>query len=615
MNGTTSLSKSDFKIAQSCATKLFYKKHGYPMSTEENEYLLMLADGGYMVGKMAQLLYEGGIEVTTDNGTEKAIEETEELLKQDNVTLFEPAIYSNNKLVRIDILEKRGHIFRIIEVKSKSFDSIEYQEANALNKKYFESSEWQEYIEDVAFQKYVLQEKYPNATVEAYLYLPDKSKTTQIEGLIDWFRLQKPEIIGKTRFRKTEVIFNGNLDELKKGHILELVNVDKYVNNNLPSIISNSKIYIDSLLKGTKINVPISANCKKCEFTIPNTHSSKSGFQECWVELADIKPHILDLGYLGNFNRSKEKHIDNLIKQKKVLLTDVPLDIIKNKYKNRPFYQVTKDTEFLLNEFKDELSKIHYPIYFIDFETSQMAIPYHANMRPYGKIIFQWSCHVIEKPGESPKHYEWLNCEDKFPNFKFAEALRNTIKDNGTIMIWSLYENTMLKEIFQSFEDMNYGNSDLRNWLIETIRFSKDDETRFIDMNDLTQKYYFHPLMGGRTSIKVTLPAVLKSSKLEIIKHYLLEAGLYKIDDDGNIMDPYKLLPKLEIDGIVLDVSNGTDAMMAYQEMLYGMNKNNLQFKDSIQKLLLEYCRLDTLAMVIIWEHWNNLVRNDFLAV
>jgi hypothetical protein len=97
------------------------------------------------------------------------------------------------------------------------------------------------------------------------------------------------------------------------------------------------------------------------------------------------------------------------------------------------------------------------------------------------------------------------------------------------------------------------------------------------------------------------------------LKRYLLETGLYKIDNDGNIMDPYKLLPKLVINGIELDVANGTDAMMAYQEMLYGTNKNTPQFKDAIQKSLLEYCRLDTLAMVIIWEHWNDLINKSCL--
>ena len=54
------LSKSDFKVAQTCPTKLFYKKNGYPSANQENDYLMMLADGGYMVEKIAKLLHPEG---------------------------------------------------------------------------------------------------------------------------------------------------------------------------------------------------------------------------------------------------------------------------------------------------------------------------------------------------------------------------------------------------------------------------------------------------------------------------------------------------------------------------------------------------------------------------
>ena len=602
-----SLSKSDFKVAQTCATKLYYKKKGYPTSTEENEYLLMLADGGYMVGKMALLLYDGGVEILTDKGTEIAIKETEDYLKRENITLFEPAIYSKNKLVRIDILEKKGNKFNLIEVKSKSFSSKDYQAAQDDGKKYFELSEWREYIEDVAFQKMVLKEKFPSAEIEAYLLMPDKAKTTPIEGLIDWFNLQKPEIIGESRFRKTDVLFSGNLNELRKGHILELVKVDEYADKVSSEVIDKSTHYINSLLKDEKIVVPISTNCSKCEFSVSDSEV-KNGFKECWKDLAETKPNILNLGQLGNFNRSKEKPIDTLISKKKVSLYDVPLELIQDKYNNRPYYQVTKDEEFLLKECVPEFQKVQYPLHFIDFETSQMAIPYHAGMRPYGKVIFQWSCHTIVKPGAAPIHRDWINVEDKYPNFKFAESLRNVLGDHGSIMIWSLYENTMLKDVFNSFDTMSHVDVSLKDWLSRTISFTTGAPSRFIDMNNLTLKYYFHPNMGGRTSIKVTLPSVLKATRSEKIKNLLSSVNLYKLDEGGSIMDPYKLLPPLEIEGANLDVANGTDAMKAYQEMLYGANKNNAGIKDGYKNALLQYCRLDTLAMVIIWEHWNDLL-------
>jgi len=58
------LSKSDFKVAHTCPTKLWYKKHAFPTSTDQNEYMKMLADGGFMFGKLAMLLFPEGIEIT-----------------------------------------------------------------------------------------------------------------------------------------------------------------------------------------------------------------------------------------------------------------------------------------------------------------------------------------------------------------------------------------------------------------------------------------------------------------------------------------------------------------------------------------------------------------------
>ena len=57
------LSKSDFKAARECPTKLYYRKNKYPNLKEKNEFLELLAEGGFMVGKMAQILFPNGIEI------------------------------------------------------------------------------------------------------------------------------------------------------------------------------------------------------------------------------------------------------------------------------------------------------------------------------------------------------------------------------------------------------------------------------------------------------------------------------------------------------------------------------------------------------------------------
>jgi hypothetical protein len=71
-------------------------------------------------------------------------------------------------------------------------------------------------------------------------------------------------------------------------------------------------------------------------------------------------------------------------------------------------------------------------------------------------------------------------------------------------------------------------------------------------------------------------------------------------------LSPYKLLPAVqEIDAY--EVKEGTAAMRAYQDMLYGFAKNDFAKKESIKHALLSYCKLDTLAMVIIYKHWMSL--------
>ena len=115
------LSKSDFQLASTCSQKLLYKKRGYPTANDTNEYMQMLAEGGYIVGHMATMMYPEGIEIT--GNTAEALESTRSALEQEDCTLFEAAIKSGQKLVRIDILVKEGNDLHLVEVKSKSHDT------------------------------------------------------------------------------------------------------------------------------------------------------------------------------------------------------------------------------------------------------------------------------------------------------------------------------------------------------------------------------------------------------------------------------------------------------------------------------------------------------------
>src|SRR5881296_1207659 len=119
------LSKSDFKTARTCPTKLYYRELNYPSTDDEDEYLAMLAEGGYMVETLAKLRYSDGVELEYGEDPLAAAATTRELLKKESVTVFEATLLAGHCLARADILRKQGNEFRLIEVKAKSFDSKE----------------------------------------------------------------------------------------------------------------------------------------------------------------------------------------------------------------------------------------------------------------------------------------------------------------------------------------------------------------------------------------------------------------------------------------------------------------------------------------------------------
>src|SRR5205823_6765607 len=157
----TYLSKSDFKVARTCATKLYYKKLGYPSIRDDDQYLQFLADGGYMVEAIARLCHPGGTEIGFEGGPEPSAKQTLSILNaHETVTLFEATLIWENRLARVDILEKSGNRIKLIEVKAKSVDTSTGENPFRGVKGNI-SSNWQPYLEDVVFQYSVLRNLFP----------------------------------------------------------------------------------------------------------------------------------------------------------------------------------------------------------------------------------------------------------------------------------------------------------------------------------------------------------------------------------------------------------------------------------------------------------------------
>ena len=611
------LSKSDFKVAQTCPTKLFYKKNGYPSANQENEYLQMLADGGYMVEKIAKLLHPDGQEIKFAGPHEQAAHETLRALAADQVTLFEATLLSDVKLARVDILYKTGNFFDLIEVKAKSYDSDENEAAvDAGRPNLFRTKSggiitgWQEYLEDVTFQVMVLQELFPKAIIRPWLVMPDKSKTTKIDRIHSFFRLHRVQQLGR-KFTSVEVEFTGDADLLRKNHFLTQVSIDAEVKLLLPDVATATDKYLASLQpKLRKISTPISVGCRGCEYRFETNDDHRNGFDECWGKLASVTPSLLDLYYVSSVGGRGGPVVNDLIDHEKVGLFDVPEEaLVKGdgsvgEINKRQLIQLehTRDnTEWMNKDFPKILDSFKFPLHFIDFETTAVAVPYHAGMHPYEQVAFQWSCHKLETDG-SMQHFEWINTEDAFPNFLFTESLMKCLGYEGTIFMWAPHENTILNAVLTQMGERDYKNPALKKWLNSVIRDGSGKSDRQVDMNRLTVKNYFHPLMKGRTSIKIVCDAIW-----QISPPLRAQYPEYVKTEGKDVLSPYKSLPPLEIDGKLVEVAEGTGAIRAYEAMVYGLEKEDVKAKEKWKRLLLQYCKLDTLSMIFVWQHWKKL--------
>ena len=616
---SSTLSKSDFKVARDCPTKLYYRKLKYPDSKAEDEYLQLLAEGGYAVGLLAQLLHPGGVDLGDIGDPGEAVRRTNELLRQDRALIYEAAVRHGACLVRVDVLVKEGDVLELIEVKSKSYDSAK---PDMVLKRGGIDSKWRPYVEDVAYQTLVARRAFPEMRVVPFLMMPNKQRTTAIEGLNSQFRVERKPPRPGSRFRNFQVTFTGDVEALRRDKLLVKVPMAKLVDPMLDTLANATEEFAASLEPElTRIPPVLSVACAKCEYRNASQDPAKDGFRQCWGKLADVSPLVLDLYRAGNFS----KGLNELIEAGKVALSDVPDELLvkadgEPKYQGRPLMQRDRRTEWIGDELKAEVKGWTYPLHFIDFETSRMALPYHAGMRPYAQIAFQWSCHTIRTPGAEPEHHDWINTVDAFPSFDFARSLMEHLGRQGTVLMWSHHERTTLRDIRNQMDDHGEHDAALADWL-DWIAPQKDTglEGPLVDMDKLARRGYFHPAAGGRTSIKVTLPAVLQAQASERIPRWLREFddGVDLLGDGTGLENPYKLLPGIDrlerygtLDeeenvGNTYHVNEGTAAMRAYQDMLYGLARDDDELKAKLREALRIYCKLDTLAMVIIWEHWR----------
>lgn len=465
-----------------------------------------------------------------------------------------------------------------------------------------------EKIEDVAFQTLLLKLVLPRATITPYLALVDKDKEAGLDGVPELFELEyATDPDGVDRIHTAHYI--GTNEQLARLDLITEVEVSAEVTL-VQDAVSAAALQFESLLDAPleeHLNkVERGAKCRDCEFRV--WAEQQSGFRDCWGDLAKPSPHLLDLFAVGTV-RSPEGAglVDWMFSKGKTSLLDVPLDFLRRAdgtigpQAERQLRQIEftrRGVAYIRPTVQERIEALRGPLYFIDFEGSRLALPYHAGMRPYGNVAFQWSCHTVQTLGERPQHAEWLNDTEVWPNQGFAESLRAAIGDEGPVLTWSGYEGAILKHIVDDLGRFRRDEPELAQWMNDVV------DRRIVDLHEWAKKDYFHPAMGGRTGIKFVLDATWRSDAV-MRQQFESWTGLVASADEG----PYASLPPVEIAGVLQNVHEGTGAMRAYQEMMYGTEKHDPIVRQGWATLLKQYCHLDTLSMVLILEHWRRLMR------
>ena len=654
------LSKSRFKIGIECPNKLYYTFHkeDYPSTKQEDTFLQALAQGGFQVEELARLHYpEGHLVDSPHYDYQGAVAQTTELLQQENVVIFEAAFLWNGLFIRTDILVKKGNALELIEVKAKLFDPSDpylFQ-----GKKGGLVSGWKPYLFDLAFQKYVASHAFPAYTITAHFMMADKNKKASRDGLNQLFRIPSSPDADPRK------------DIVRRAHSLadigETVLSTKNVNSLIQDILEGKHEvlpghFFDSAVtylsqtyaSGQYPNWPTQYGaCKSCEFrATPDQLSAgkKSGFQDCMVKQHAMTPNQCKEPTIFEIWNFRSKIVPTLLQENRLLMAQLSEDDFEPEYlsteisaSERRWLQVNRATQgdctihCLQEELKSVMESWNFPLHFIDFETSAVALPFTKDRRPYEQVAFQFSHHQVAKDGSIRHQSEFISSQPgQFPNFEFARALRNAVgRDSGTIFKFASHENTIVNAIIEQLAESKEGDKKELIDFLKTISKSKKDsvevwegERCMVDLREIVLAYYYNPLTKGSNSIKAVLPAALQSSAYLQQKYSqpLHQIGVSSLNfpathrwlqDPEQFVSPYKMLPPLfegweeedreELVADIASIADGGMALTAYGKLQYVdmTDRERAELVSGLKK----YCELDTLAMVMLYEHFREIVQ------
>lgn len=254
-----------------------------------------------------------------------------------------------------------------------------------------------------------------------------------------------------------------------------------------------------------------------------------------------------------DISRMQGKKLAELIDNEIFLTTDIPDDFALTA---NQIIQVSVDKsgQAIINKekIKAELAQLEYPLYFIDYESVNPAIPMVDNTHPHQQVVFQYSLHVLDAPGAELRHAEYLSRNDSTESLQeLVRKMKQDIPTKGSVIVWNkAFErtrNTEMGELFPEYKE-----------------FFEDINNRVYDLMEVFRKnYYVDPGFHGSNSIKDVLP----------------------------ILAPHLSYKDLAI-------GKGDLASVRWYEIAVGEDRSGT---DQVFADLIEYCKLDTFAMVEIF--------------
>ena len=270
----------------------------------------------------------------------------------------------------------------------------------------------------------------------------------------------------------------------------------------------------------------------------------------CWKNIPEYS--IFDISRLSP--EIKWEMYGNYI----VELEDVPITSTLNEKQKMEIDAYVNDKSFVdVESLKKFLSSISSKVYFLDFETYQSAIPDFYGTKPYQQIPFQYSAHYLDENKEL-QHFDFLADTSGDNREQFIRSLIKDLSFQGDILVYNIsFERGRLVELSKAFPQYKDELDKIINRMIDLIIPFKE-------------RWFYNSKMKGKNSIKNVLPA---------------------------------LVPGFSYDS--LKINNGILASQSFYDLSNVKDKNEVL---EIRKNLLEYCKLDTLAMVKIFEVLKNAV-------